>query len=68
MTRAELYALADTIERIQAEGEQTDRLARGEAVPGGPGACSSCHHAKVWHNRANRVHECERCNCGRFAR
>jgi hypothetical protein len=50
------------------EGEATDRLARGESVPGGPGACArpGCGHAKVHHNAGNRVRECERCDCPGF--
>lgn len=51
-----------------AEGMLTDRLARGEAVPGGPGACArpGCGHAKVWHSATNRRHPCEQCNCPQF--
>lgn len=49
-----------------AEGAATDRLAHGEAVPGGPGACGTCHHAKVWHSHTNRNHPCERCDCASF--
>jgi predicted XRE-type DNA-binding protein len=47
------------------QGEATDRLGRGESVPGGPGACArpGCGHAKVQHNAGNRVRECERCDC-----
>ena len=50
------------------EGEATDRLARGESLPGGPGACArpGCGHAKVHHNARNRVGECERCDCPAF--
>jgi hypothetical protein len=53
-----------------AEGEATDRLARGEAVPGGPGACArpGCGHAKVWLAHLNRRHPCERCGCRGFVR
>ena len=50
-----------------AEGAATDRLAHGEAVPGGPGACGRCHHAKVWHSATNRTHPCELCECPSFA-
>jgi hypothetical protein len=48
-----------------AEGIVTDWLARGDAVPGGPGACArdGCAHAKVHHNLRNRVHQCQRCTC-----
>jgi hypothetical protein len=44
----------------------TDRLAAGESVPGGPGACHRCGHAKVWHNLRNRTRECEQCQCARY--
>lgn len=48
-----------------AEGELTDRIARGEAVEGGPGACTrpGCAHGRVWHSSSNRQHPCERCEC-----
>ena len=48
----------------QLEGALTDRLSRGEAAPGGPGACGQegCAHAKVWHSRYGK-HPCERCDC-----
>jgi hypothetical protein len=51
------------------EGELTDRLARGEAVPGGPGACArdDCAHALVRHSRHGRK-RCERCPCPGFER
>jgi len=45
-----------------ADGALLDRLARGEAVPGGPGACANpigCHHAKVWHTPKTGTQPCE---------
>ena len=47
-----------------AEGAATDRLAHGQAVPGGPGACT-CHHAKVWHTPKTSTRPCEvnGCSC-----
>jgi hypothetical protein len=62
------HPINDDAERRRREGEITDRLARGESVPGGPGACArhGCAHAKVHHNSRNRVHECERCDCPGF--
>lgn len=64
------YGQQLTLPAAPSEGQLVDQLARGESVPGGPGACTrpGCGHAKVWHNPGNRVHECERCECGRFAR
>lgn len=50
------------------EWDQIEQLARGGAVPGGPGACAGCGHGKVWHNPRNRVRECERCECKGYAR
>jgi DNA-binding transcriptional ArsR family regulator len=52
-------------DRLPQDGEATDRLAKGESVPGGPGACArnGCGHAKVHHNLRNRVRQCERCGC-----
>ena len=49
------------------EGDQTDRLARGEQVPGGPGACTGCHHGEVWHRKAGTRNGCEKCNCRKFS-
>ena len=39
------------------EGIPQDRLARGEAVPGGPGACDrdGCAHLTLWHGEHGRV-------------
>jgi hypothetical protein len=50
------------------EGQIIDRLSRGEAIPGAPGTCLGCHHAKVWHNPRNRIRECtvEGCECARL--
>lgn len=48
------------------QGELTDRLARGESVPNGPGSCI-CMHAKVWHKPRTRLRACELCNCRSFA-
>lgn len=52
-----------------AEGAATDRLARGEAVPGGPGACAgpSCAHGRPWHSRHGK-RRCERCPCPGYVR
>jgi hypothetical protein len=46
------------------EGIVTDRLARGEAVPGGPGACGrdGCWHQMLWHDRPG-TKPCRRCSC-----
>jgi hypothetical protein len=46
------------------EGIVTDRLARGEAVPGGPGACGrdGCWHQMLWHDRHGEK-PCRRCGC-----
>lgn len=42
-----------------AEGAILDRLAHGEPVPGGPGACAHCHHALVWHTPKTTTQPCE---------
>jgi hypothetical protein len=49
------------------EGIQQDQLSRGEAVPGGPGACArgGCAHAQVRHSRYGRK-RCEVCPCPAF--
>jgi Protein of unknown function (DUF3631) len=46
------------------EGAITDRLARGEAVPGGPGACGrdGCWHQQLWHDRTS-TKPCRKCGC-----
>lgn len=59
-------ALAAENEAAAAEPSATDLLARGEAVPGGPGACTECHHGKVWHRPKTRNRPCERCACPAF--
>ena len=53
----------------RAAGVLIDRLARGESVHFGPGACyrPECGHAKVWHNPRNRTYECMKCGCGRYS-
>jgi hypothetical protein len=53
-----------------AEGQRIDRQARGEAIPGAPGACTrpGCAHPMIWHEHANRNRPCERCDCGGFQR
>jgi hypothetical protein len=47
-----------------------DRLSRGEAVPGGPGACArrGCAHSKPWHTPASPRRACERCACPGYSR
>jgi hypothetical protein len=42
-----------------------DRLSRGEAVPGGPGACAQCGHLTLWHgvNGRYRNKPCTKCDC-----
>jgi hypothetical protein len=52
------------------DGRICDLLARGEAVPGGPGACAreGCHHLTLWHrgerdNRSYRKQPCRKCRC-----
>jgi hypothetical protein len=46
-------------------GEDTDRLAYGQAVPGHPHACArpGCGHGKPWHTPKTRTRPCERCAC-----
>ena len=41
------------------EGILTDRLSRGEAVPGGPGACDrpGCAHLILWHGEHGRYRD-----------
>lgn len=62
-----------TLAERQAEGRQIDALARGEAVPGGPGACSrqGCHHLTLWHRaprdpRSYRKQPCRKCRCPKW--
>lgn len=43
-----------------------DDLSVGVAIPGAPGACGTCHHAKVWHIAARR--SCELCACRAWAK
>ncbi|HLN70847.1 MAG TPA: DUF3631 domain-containing protein [Streptosporangiaceae bacterium] len=49
------------------EGILHDRLARGEAVPGGPGACArdGCAHLTLWHGEHGRYRKrpCRQCGC-----
>ena len=49
------------------EGIVTDRLARGEAVPGGPGTCArdGCAHLTLWHGEhsRHRGRPCRQCSC-----
>jgi len=49
------------------EGILQDRLARGEAVPGGPGACDrdGCAHLTMWHGEHGRYRKrpCRQCDC-----
>ena len=44
-----------------------DRLSRGEAVPGGPGACArgGCAHLTLWHGEHGRYRgkPCRQCDC-----
>jgi hypothetical protein len=52
------------------EGNQEDRLSRGEAVPGGPGACGrdGCAHLTLWHGQNGRYRRrpCRQCDCPAF--
>lgn len=55
------------------DGEVCDRLARGEAVPGGPGACTreGCGHLTLWHRKGSgypnyKRQPCEKCRCPRW--
>ena len=46
-----------------------DRLARGESVPGGPGACGTCGHLTLWHMNGQRRYRgkpCLKCDCRAF--
>jgi hypothetical protein len=46
-----------------------DRLARGESVPGGPGACAACGHLTLWHGNGRtryRAKPCQKCDCRAF--
>jgi hypothetical protein len=51
------------------EGAEMDRLSRGEAVPGGPGACDrpGCGHLTLWHGQASsrryKGQSCRQCGC-----
>jgi hypothetical protein len=49
------------------EGAMQDRLSRGEAVPGGPGACDrdGCAHLTLWHGEHGRYRgrPCQQCSC-----
>jgi hypothetical protein len=51
----------------EEEGIQGDRLSRGEAVPGGPGACDrdGCAHLTLWHGEHGRYRKrpCRKCDC-----
>jgi hypothetical protein len=42
-----------------------DRLARGESVPGGPGACATCGHLTLWHGMHGQCRNklCTKCDC-----
>lgn len=55
------------------EGILTDRVARGESVPGHPSTCTSapltCWHGKIWHKgRSGRLGLCQvdGCQCLMF--
>jgi hypothetical protein len=54
------------------DGRVADLLSRGEAVPGGPGACTreGCHHLTLWHGEHGRYRDrpCTRpgCRCTGF--
>lgn len=70
-----LYLSADELGDQAAEldpaalyWQQTERLSHGESVPGGPGACATCGHARPWHSTTNRQHPCYRddCPCSRY--
>ena len=45
-----------------------DRLSRGEAVPGGPGACATCGHLTLWHGDHGQYRNkpCRKCQCAAF--
>ena len=49
------------------EAGAEDRLSRGEAVPGGPGACDrdGCAHLTLWHGENGRYRgkPCRQCDC-----
>jgi hypothetical protein len=49
------------------EGIQGDQLSRGQAVPGGPGACDrpGCAHLTLWHGEHGRYRgkPCRKCGC-----
>ncbi len=49
------------------DGNLDDRLSRGEAVPGGPGACDrdGCAHLTLWHGERGRYRgrPCRQCGC-----
>jgi hypothetical protein len=51
----------------EEEGIQGDQLGRGEAVPGGPGACDrpGCAHLTLWHGEHGRYRgrPCQQCDC-----
>ena len=53
--------------RVQCHLALIDRLARGEAVPGGPGACdrNGCAHLTLWHGEHGRYRgrPCRQCDC-----
>jgi hypothetical protein len=42
-----------------------DRLACGESVPGGPGACATCGHLTLWHGMHGQYRNklCTKCDC-----
>jgi hypothetical protein len=48
-----------------AAANAADRLARGESVPGGPGACAACGHLTLWHGMHGRYRNkpCTKCDC-----
>ena len=49
----------------------TERLSRGESVPGAPGACATCGHLTLWHRKARSSRgylgqPCQKCDCTAF--
>jgi len=49
----------------------TERLSRGESVPGALGACHSCGHLTLWHRKARSSRgylgqPCQKCDCPAF--
>ena len=50
---------------VPVAANAADRLARGESVPGGPGACATCGHLTLWHGMHGRYRNkpCTKCDC-----